>query len=153
MTIKATALTLATAIDLEPGAVFTAAGHWYLRADVSDRADVEPAAIPLSKGAEFHWLTADKCLALAPGCRYELRIIGPIKGAGKPDHTSLVWCNDGSLAVAINDYFIAFTGLETKDLNIRAGIFSVPHWGAWVLDADGNEVSPDPLFVIGAEQQ
>ncbi|MFA0924948.1 hypothetical protein [Xanthomonas fragariae] len=152
MPIKATALTLATAIELQPGAVFTANGHWYLRADVSDRADVEPAAIPLSKGAEFHWLASDKCLALAAGCRYELRIIGPIKGPGKPGHTSLVWCNDGSLGVAIKDYFIAFTGVETKDVNVRAGTFSAPHWGAWVIDGNGKPASPDPLFVIGADQ-
>ncbi|KPN12213.1 hypothetical protein AN652_01745 [Xanthomonas arboricola pv. pruni] len=126
-----------------------------MRADVSDRADVETrqAAIPLSKGAEFHWLTSEKCLTLAKGYRYELRIIGPLQGPGKTEQGSLVWCNDGTLAVAMKNYFMAFTGVETKDVNIRAGTFSAFHWGAWVLDADGKEISPDPLFVIGADAE
>ena len=47
---------------------------------------------------------------------------------------------------------IAFTGVETKDVNVRAGTFSALHWGAWVIDGNGKPASPDPLFVIGADQ-
>ncbi|RBD68889.1 hypothetical protein BRM19_21850 [Xanthomonas oryzae pv. oryzae] len=151
MTIKATSLTLATATELLPGAVFTNNGHWYLRVDISDRASVVPAAIPLLEGAKLRYLASDKCLVLAERYRLELRIIGPIKGPGKPDHTSLVWSNDGSLAVAIDDYFIAFsTGVETKDLNVLAGSCFAPHWGAWVIDAAGNQVGDAPLFIVNA---
>ncbi|WP_367899684.1 hypothetical protein [Xanthomonas oryzae] len=156
MTIKATALTLATATELLPGAVFTNNGHWYLRADFDDRANVAPVAIPLSKGAELRWLTYEKCLALAAGYRHELRIIGPIKGPGRPDHTCLVWSNDGSLAVAIdysnNDYIVFPTGVVMEDSNVRDGRFFAPHWGVWVIDAAGTQVGDAPLFIVNGEQ-
>ncbi|MCC8489115.1 hypothetical protein LN572_04420 [Xanthomonas citri pv. fuscans] len=153
MKIRASALTLATFAELPPGALFTIDGHWYLRIDFNDlgASDIQPAAILLSKEVKFEWLSDDaKCLALAEGYRYELRINGPIKGLGRPDIASLFWLRDGSLAVSTDRGFFAFTGVETTDVGIRAGTFFAPQWGAWLLDATGKEVSPDPLFVIGA---
>lgn len=85
MTIKASAVTPAKAIELAPGALFTIETNWYLRALLKGQQeqDIE-SAIPLSEGAEFIHVGAERCIALAPFHSYECRLIGEIQGPGRP---------------------------------------------------------------------
>ncbi|APP84812.1 hypothetical protein ABQZ99_010605 [Xanthomonas hortorum pv. vitians] len=150
MTIKASAVTPAKAIELAPGALFTIETNWYLRALLKGQQeqDIE-SAIPLSEGAEFIHVGAERCIALAPFHSYECRLIGEIQGPGRPLPGSLTWTVGGEPVLAWDKFFATFDGCESKDVNKREA-FYVTHWGVWVIDGNGKPASPDPLFVIGA---
>ncbi|MCM5542802.1 hypothetical protein [Xanthomonas hortorum] len=78
-------------------------------------------------------------------------LIGEIQGPGRPLPGSLTWTVGGELVLAWGEFFATFDGFESKDVNKREA-FYVTHWGVWVIDGNGKPASPDPLFVIGADQ-
>lgn len=152
MTIKASAITQAKAIELAPGALFTIEEKWYLRAQLlGQQEQIIESAIPLFGGDEFFHLGAEPCITLAPLHSFECRLIGAIKGPARPLPGSLTWTVAGELVLVWEDWYVTLGGFESKNVNKREA-FYVTHWGVWVIGADGKEVSPDPLFVIGADQ-
>ncbi|MEA9842207.1 hypothetical protein [Xanthomonas campestris] len=152
MTIKASAVTPAKAIELAPGALFTIEEKWYLRTLLKGQQeqDIE-SAVPLSEGAEFIHVGAEPCITLAPFHSYECRLIGAINGPGRPLPGSLTWTVGGELVVAWDAFFVTFAGFESKDVN-KGEAFYVTHWGMWMIGENGKPASPDPLFVVGADR-
>jgi hypothetical protein len=152
MSIKAHIFQPAKAIELAIGTLFTFEEQWYVRGELhNDHRQLLESAIPLTKGAEYFHLGAESCLALASPYRFESRVIGPILGPGRPLPASLTWTVAGEVVYTepVSKQFISFAGRQSEGVNTREAFFA-SHWG-WVLDAEGNEVSRDPLFVIGAE--
>ncbi|AZR33117.1 hypothetical protein [Xanthomonas vasicola] len=145
MPIKADIFKPAKAIHLNSGTLFTLKEQWYVRGLLE-------SAIPITPGAEHFDLNGTPCLALASPYRFECRVIGPIRGPGLPVPASITWTVTGDVVYTGqgSKEFMTFTGGQSLEVNTRETFFA-SHWGIWVIDADGNEVSRDPLFVIGAE--
>ncbi|WDL40475.1 hypothetical protein JH288_21795 (plasmid) [Xanthomonas campestris pv. campestris] len=153
MSIKAHIFQPAKAIELAIGTLFTIEEQWFVRGELqNDHRQLLESAIPITPGAEYFHLGAEPCLALASPYRFECRVIGPIRGPGLPLPASLTWTVDGEVVYTEpqSQQFMSFAGRQSVGVNTRNAFFA-SHWGVWVLDAAGNEVSRDPLFVIGAE--
>ncbi|RNK47818.1 hypothetical protein, partial [Xanthomonas vasicola] len=153
MPIKAHIFQPAKAIELAIGTLFTIEEQWYVRGELhNDHRQLLPSAIPLTPGAEYfhlgdvsrNHLGAEPCLALASPYRFECRVIGPIRGPGLPLPASLTWTVAGEVVYTepVSKQFMSFAGRQLNEVNMRHAFFA-SHWGVWVLDAAGNEVSRD----------
>ncbi|AOY69491.1 hypothetical protein QYG06_17845 [Xanthomonas euvesicatoria] len=152
MVIRASAFVIKKDIDVPLGSVFAFEESWFFRAQVDDGGDIQEVGINLTDGAKYVVLTnPTSALTLAHGLALELRVIGPIRGPGKPPLASLAWSINGGPAISMVDYFLALDGgKETTDVRTKHAFFAT-HWGAWVIDSNGKPISPDPLFVIGSD--
>ncbi|AMV05376.1 hypothetical protein [Xanthomonas citri] len=153
MPINANIFQLAKAIDLTAGTLFTIEEQWYVRGQLhNNHQQLVESAIPLTPGADYFDLGGQHCIALARPHTIECRVIGPIRGPGRPLPSSLTWTVTGDIVYTepVSKKFITFAGEESNGVNAREAFFA-GHWGIWVLDANGKEVSRDPLVVIGAE--
>lgn len=152
MTIRASAFVLKRGIDVPLGSVFTFEENWFFRAQVGDRRNIQDVGINLTDGAQSIELTdPTNAITLAPDLELEYRVIGAIRGPGTPPLASLAWSVGGGHAISMVDKFIALDGgKETTDVRI-GHVFFATHWGVWVIDTNGKPISPDPLFVIGAD--
>ncbi|MCF8838429.1 hypothetical protein QYZ29_21550 [Xanthomonas campestris pv. campestris] len=161
MTIKASAVTPAKAIELAPGALFVIKQEWYLRVQLTGHYEpIVESAIQLGGGTEVFDPSGERCITLAPNHSFEVRLIGAIDGPGAPPHGapngprwvphgSLTWTVGGKLVIAWEKLYLTLDGLESNEVNPHDA-FYVTHWGVWGLDPDGKQISPEPLVVIGA---
>ncbi|MDO0811554.1 hypothetical protein VDP73_21230 [Xanthomonas campestris pv. campestris] len=150
MPLKPDSFVIARATDLLPGAIFTTGGNWFMHALVFRNYAPAHAAVALTFKGATNFIQGEMGVTLAPRLKAEIRVIGPIQGPGTPPPASIAWTDSDEPVIVAADTLITFAGAESSAIN-RLDAFYATHWGVWVLDAEGRELSRDPLFVIGAE--
>ncbi|MEQ7767170.1 hypothetical protein [Xanthomonas hortorum] len=152
MTIRANAFVLKKDIDLPHGAIFCVDKRWFLRALIHRdwrEGDLE-VGIHLATAEDHTIELPTNALTLADGLAYEARVMGEVSGPGAPPKASLVWRADGGHAIAMDDLFMCLSGKKAMSIQKTSAYFAT-RWGVWVIDADGKDVSREPLAIVDAD--
>lgn len=150
MPLRPDSFVIARVIDLPAGAIFTTGGNWFMHAVVFRNWTTTSAAVALTFNGATAFIQSEMGVTLAPHLKAEFRVIGPIQGPGTPPPASIAWTDADEPVIVATDALITLAGAESSTINRYDGFYAT-HWGVWVLDAEGREITREPLFVVGAE--
>ena len=155
MAFPASAFTVQRDFDQDPGAIYYSGKEGFMRVRLKDRGALHEGSLALTGPDAFSFFSVDQpslCFGVSGGYQMEARIMCMPHGPGAPKRGSLVW-GETSLSFIAGTaeilYPVNFEGLDAEDVRMTQS-FSVKQWGIWLLDGEGQAISPDPLFVVNA---